>query len=77
MYISRITNEQFSIASLWFFLLFEMAMAAVATAALLDGSDNFVLLEDGAACFLFRAILKTSCGFFINIVCLGAFFVFQ
>jgi hypothetical protein len=54
-----------------------MAMAAVATAALLDGFDNFVLLEDGAACFLFRAILKTSCGFFINIVCLGAFFVFQ
>ena len=77
MYISRITNEQFSIASLWFFLLFEMAMAAVATAALLDGSDNFVLLEDGAACFLFRAILKTSCGFFIKIVCLGAFFVVQ
>ena len=30
---------------------FEIAMAAVATAALLDGSDSFVLHEDGAQCF--------------------------
>ena len=39
-------------------MLFEVAMAAVAAAAVLDGSDNFVLLEDGAACRSFPRYSK-------------------